>query len=190
MNCQGLWRLSIYDFSFLCIMSRLLFIGALFCLFGCVSSPKIQSQDLIVNDGYSIPVYDFNNFELLLKRSNDTLYIYNFWATWCRPCVEELPDFEYFNSQNRDKSVKIILVSIDMKRTWKNGLTSFLFKNNIQNDVVVLDDVDANSWISKVNASWDGAIPATLFVFGDKKVFHHGKLTKEELHQLVDDIRK
>src|ERR1043165_4592291 len=46
---------------------------------------------------------------------NDTTYVLNFWATWCKPCVEELPGFDSLLVLESKNPVKIILVSLDFK---------------------------------------------------------------------------
>ena len=50
---------------------------------------------------------------------SDTVYVLNFWATWCAPCVEELPSFEKLNKAYAGKPVKEVLINTDFKRiTW------------------------------------------------------------------------
>src|SRR4051812_44192108 len=69
--------------------------------------------------GYSYsetPVYDFSYFQKRVQQKNDTLYVVNFWATWCKPCVEELPYFQKAFQAFQSQPVKIILVSMDMKK--------------------------------------------------------------------------
>ena len=53
---------------------------------------------------------NFNDLEKALVKENDTLYVINFWATWCAPCVKELPHFESYNNENSNKKIKVILV--------------------------------------------------------------------------------
>jgi len=49
------------------------------------------------------------------------LLLVNFWATWCPPCVEELPLLDYFYQENRDKNVQVLGLAVDQPtavRTW------------------------------------------------------------------------
>ena len=49
------------------------------------------------------------------------LLLVNFWATWCPPCVEELPLLDYFYQENRDKNLQIVGLAVDQPsavRTW------------------------------------------------------------------------
>jgi thiol-disulfide isomerase/thioredoxin len=120
---------------------------------------------------------------------NDTSYVINFWATWCKPCVKELPYFEKLNRKYEDKKVRVILISLDFKRNLDSHLISFIRKNNIQSEVVLLDEPDYNSWINDVSSEWSGAIPATVFIKGSSgiKNFHEKEFTYDEL---VSELKK
>jgi thiol-disulfide isomerase/thioredoxin len=111
--------------------------------------------------------------------------VVNFWATWCAPCVEELPYFEELTREYADKPLRVLLVSLDFRRQLERRLLPFLKNNDIQSRVVVLDDADANAWIDKVDPSWSGAIPATLFYQGERRLFKEQTFTRDELFQLV-----
>lgn len=124
------------------------------------------------------------------SNTNDTAYVINFWATWCKPCVKELPYFERLNRESEHKKVRVLLISLDFKRNLDSHLKSFLKKNNIQSKVVLLDEPDYNSWINDVSADWSGAIPATIFIKGSsgKKSFHEKEFTYEELITELEKI--
>lgn len=133
----------------------------------------------------SVNSYSFSALEHFLKKDNDTTYVVNFWATWCVPCVEELPSFEKLNATYKDKKVKVLLVSIDFPKMAESKLLPFIKKNNLKSDVVLLNDPDANSWINKVDSTWSGAIPATLIYKKDKRNFYEKSFTYEELETEV-----
>ena len=121
---------------------------------------------------FELPVYDtFDEIESILHVNNDTTYIINFWATWCKPCVEELPYFEQINEKYKDKKVKVVLVSLDFKKLINQKLMPFIEKNNLQSSVVLLADPKASTWIDKVSTEWDGAIPVTVIYKGDQRKF-------------------
>ncbi len=110
-----------------------------------------------------VPVY--NNFEQISSKfttSSDSIYVINFWATWCKPCVAELPYFEDLYQKFSDRPVKVILISLDDEKKVDRKLKPFLKKRSIQSEVFVLSDPKMNSWIGKVDDNWSGTIPATL----------------------------
>ena len=141
----------------------------------------IQDEEEIFNSKKVVSL----NFEELeqqyLQKKNDSIYIINFWATWCKPCIKELPAFEKLASNYTDKKVKLLLVSLDFPDKLESQVIPFIERNNIQSEVVLLDDADANSWIPKVSPQWSGAIPATIIYKKDNRKFYEQSFTFEEL---------
>lgn len=124
--------------------------------------------------------------------STDTTYIVNFWATWCRPCVEELPEFQEAFSSNNDKKVKFIFVSLDFPDS-ETRVNSFINKKGYDGHFYLLTDTDANEWIPKVNTDWDGNIPVTLIVNSSSNFnsFQNGKITLNELNsQIINSFKQ
>ena len=142
-----------------------------------------KAQDITV-------IAEFDNFEseYLSNRSDDTIYVYNFWATWCKPCVQELPFFDSLNTYRGEIPIKLVLVSLDFDSQIESVLKPFLLNNGIQNEVVVLTDGKVNSWINKVDSSWSGAIPATLILKGNEKLFY--EQTFHSYQSIISSILK
>lgn len=92
-------------------------------------------------------------------------------ATWCAPCIKELPYFELINTEYGDKNVEVILVSLDFPHLYESKLKPFIKENQLHSKVIALDDADMNSWIPKVDKSWSGSIPATLIYKKDMRKF-------------------
>ncbi|MEM9990444.1 MAG: TlpA disulfide reductase family protein [Bacteroidota bacterium] len=119
-----------------------------------------------------IPIYpSFEAIAPILERANDTTYIINFWATWCKPCVEELPYFEQLQAAHTEKAIQVILVSLDFKMQLERKLKPFVESRGLLSQVVVLADSDYNSWINQVDPEWSGGIPATLIYNKNARVF-------------------
>lgn len=139
-------------------------------LIGCSATPadKPISQSpaatpIAVRDSIPFPVFmSFAEFEPLLHLSNDTTYVVNFWATWCKPCVEELPFFEKLIAETANQPIKVLLVSMDFPKDFLRKLVPFVAERKLQRHVVALGDLDYDAWIGKVSEAWDGAIPFTL----------------------------
>ena len=134
----------------------------------------------------SIPRVDFDGLEPFLHKHNDTVYVVNFWATWCKPCIEELPGFERFATEYKSRKVKVILVSLDFPNKHEETLIPFIRDREIRSTVIHMTEVNANSWIDKVSPEWSGAIPATLVYKGNERVFFEQKLDYEELKTIVE----
>lgn len=140
-------------------------------------------------NGISVKSYDYSGLEYFLTKDNDTTYVVNFWATWCVPCVEELPHFEKLNAKYKDDKVKVILVSLNMPKMVENKLLPFIKENQLKSEVLYLRDPDANSWIPKVDSTWSGAIPATLIYNRDTRRFFEKSFSYEELEKEVSLIK-
>jgi len=137
----------------------------------------------------NVPYITFEQLEKIIYKQDDTLRIVNFWATWCKPCIEELPEFERINAEYKNQKVKVILVSMDFKSKIDIQLKPYIQKNNIQSPVFVLDQTDANVWINAVSKEWSGSIPATIFTLQSKQLsFREGKYSYEELKQKIQSI--
>ena len=137
-----------------------------------------------------LEVYDFNRFKKYLNRTDDTVYVINFWATWCAPCVKELPFFEKVHTEYADKNVKVLLVSLDFPHLYDSKLKPFIIKNNIKSKVVALDDVDMNAWIPQISKDWSGSIPATLIYKNDNSKFFEQSFNYKALeHEIIKFLK-
>jgi len=133
-----------------------------------------------------LEVYNFNELEPLLNKSDNTIYVVNFWATWCAPCIKELPYFEAINENYKSKNVKVILVSLDFPKQYETKLKPFISKHKLKSRIVVLNDVDSNYWIPKVSEDWSGAIPATVIYKNENRKFYEKSFNLEELKTEVN----
>ncbi|MDN3688092.1 TlpA family protein disulfide reductase [Cyclobacterium jeungdonense] len=159
-------------------LSRLLFVLFLITLPGFSGKDRPEPDFKIIS---------FEEFERLTAKESEKLRIFNFWATWCAPCVREMPYFDHANKSNTD--MELYFISMDDARR-PERVSSFIEKRDIQSPVYLLNDVDFNSWIDKVNPDWTGAIPATLFVKADgSRHFHEGEMEEPELLKLIDQLK-
>lgn len=145
---------------------------------------------LFSNGSVAQKVAVFDNYATLEKEilsNENTVYVVNFWATWCAPCVKELPHFEQLNSEN--KNLKVVLVSLDFKNQFESKLLPFLKKKSIKSEVVLLTDKDYNTWLPMVDKDWSGSIPATLIIKDEKRVFVEKTFSSyQELNEYVNKI--
>ncbi len=132
-------------------------------------------------------VYKINDLVKRIHNSSDTVYVVNFWATWCKPCVQELPEFDNFSKKEHGKPVKVLLVCLDFKEELNKKVNPFLRKNNYSVECVLLDEVNGNDFIDKIDPKWSGAIPATLITKQNKKQteFFEKKTTEADLETRI-----
>jgi thiol-disulfide isomerase/thioredoxin len=179
-------------------MKRILGLSIILVLFSCaennkkdagvIQSPSEDSIEKSTEPTTGIPVLSFESLQPLLQHQNDTTYVVNFWATWCRPCIKELPYFEKVGEMYSDKKVKVLLVSLDFPDKLQKQVIPFIEKNDLKSRVVLLDDPDANSWIPKVSPEWSGAIPATLIYNKENRNFYEKSFTYNELEQAITNV--
>ncbi len=126
--------------------------------------------------------------EKIISSSGNKLYVVNFWATWCAPCIKEFPVFEKVSRDYNKDKVEFIMISLDFPGEIEKQLIPFLKKNNTSLRVSVMMDVDYNAWIDKVDVSWQGEIPATLIFNNNKKLryFHSGEVDESGLRKMID----
>jgi thiol-disulfide isomerase/thioredoxin len=137
--------------------------------------------------GQEFSVYDnIQQLENRISQAGNATLVINFWATWCKPCVEELPCFDELKTQNPDHDIQVLLVSLDFKSQIEKKFVPFLRNQKLQSEVVLLADQDVNTWIPKIYEDWDGAIPATVVLRNGKRKFSLGKFDSiEELNAFV-----
>ena len=116
-----------------------------------------------------------------------TPMIVNFWATFCKPCVEEMPWFLQAVKQHQKDSVKLLLVSLDLENFYPVKIKSFAFKHQFFAPIVWLDEYNADYFCPKVDSAWSGAIPASLFINNKKgyRKFAEERLPKEKLEKEI-----
>jgi thiol-disulfide isomerase/thioredoxin len=125
-----------------------------------------------------------------LEADTDTVYVLNFWATWCGPCVAELPAFEKLQQKYASEKVKVVLVSTDFKRNVETKLKPFVKRKNLRSQVVFMDESNPNKWVNTVSPEWSGAIPATLFISNKtkQKAFFEKQMTFKELEAQLQSM--
>lgn len=143
-------------------------------------------------DTYAQEQVETLSFEQLqdhLTSEGDTVHVVNFWATWCKPCVVELPFFEKLTDMSHTPPIKVTLVSLDFKHQVASKLMPFIEEKKIQSKVLHLYERNPNDWIDQLNADWSGAIPATFFIHGEKERFHEGEFAGEqEILDIINSI--
>lgn len=145
-----------------------------------VASFKGYTQD--------IPAWKLADLQAAMDTASGPTII-NFWATFCKPCIAEIPYFQEAANRYRSKGVKLILVSLDLKESYPKAVRNFVVKRKVTAPVVFLDESNADLFLPAVDSSWSGSIPASLFINRSKgyRQFHETELSKATLDA---EIRK
>lgn len=168
-----------------------LFLSIIFIAFTSCEEEKNKNNEIEFSTWTEerIPIMDYDEFKPMIQVADDKkLHVFNFWATWCKPCVEELPYFEELN-QKYDE-VEVTLVSLDFPNKLSSQVVPFANKHQLVSNIVLLDDTRSHFWIPDIDENWSGAIPATLMFSKNEKVFFEKAFTFEELEtEIVKQIK-
>jgi thiol-disulfide isomerase/thioredoxin len=150
---------------------KALLISAAFCLF--LMQAKAQGVGLLTAD----------QLNQRLSLGKDTVYVINLWATWCAPCVKELPYFERLRKAFPDAKLKVLLLSLDFRSKLETEVKPFVKRMKLTSEVFLVNEKDQQVFIDKVDKSWSGTIPATLIVNSaeQRRQFIPNELTYNEL---------
>lgn len=118
-------------------------------------------------------------------KSKNTPVVVNFWATWCGPCIEEMPWFNKIVPEYRDKKAELIFVSLDSRQAYPNQIKSLLNGKQIKGTFIWLNETNADVFCPRIDADWGGSIPATMFVDNSKgyRKFIESQITPNELRK-------
>lgn len=133
-----------------------------------------------------VQVIKLADLEKLLKKPNEGVVLINFWATWCRPCIEELPYFSKAAQEYADKGVSMYFVSLDDVEILDSRVKPFVKKKGLKGMVLLLDETDQNAFINKVDPQWSGAIPTTIILTGKERKMIEGKMEPQALKALLN----
>ena len=187
------------------IVLGLMFLGT---LSACKKETKVaENKDNIQTDSITVPesnepteaVIPFKEIELspeqtskiLAKQSNDTLYVTNFFATWCGPCMREIPHFKEKMNELKSQPVKFTFVSLDEKADWSTKVKAFAEENNLSKNIVLVDGTKLTPEFFPANfKQWDGgSIPFTFMRKGDKTDETVGMMSAEMLSEKLNSFK-
>lgn len=128
----------------------------------------------------TVPSWKITDVVNFCNKKTDSVYVINFWATFCKPCLEEMPYIQSITKKYAGQKVKLLLVSLDLASFYPDKIQAFAKKQNINADIVWLNETDADYFCNMIDEKWSGAIPATVIVNPSKsyKQFYEEEFTE------------
>jgi thiol-disulfide isomerase/thioredoxin len=121
---------------------------------------------------------------------SDSALVVNFWATFCGPCIEEIPYFQSIAAKYQDQKVKLLLVSLDFKEYYPQKIAAFAKRFGFTAEIVWLDEEKPDDFCPKIDSTWSGAMPATLFVNKEKqqRFFVEAQLKPDQVESAIKKL--
>ena len=154
---------------------RVLFVACLLISFSGLAQPRVVRLAEV---------------EKILKTPSDQIQVVNFWATWCGPCIKEMPLIEKLGQENNNVRVTLVSLDLDLDAN-PEKVYKFVERKGIKSVVLILDEQDPNSWIDKIEKQWSGSLPATLVINTKtgKRVFAGKELKEGELEKMIESVK-
>lgn len=139
-------------------------------------------------------------FRAILERHRDSPVIVNFWATYCVPCLKELPDLDRLQEEFRDQGLKVLAVSIDRPKKLEEMVRPFFAKYapNLVSYLAVGEKKamsrigsfrDAQKFVRALYPEWEGTVPATVIFDsgGSRLTAFSGSRTYEQFEAFLQE---
>jgi thiol-disulfide isomerase/thioredoxin len=145
------------------------------------------------NNAQTIPKWKVSVLEDYIKKS-ETPVIVSFWATYCVPCVKEIPYFQELVKKYEESGVKLLLVSLDFEESYPDKIRKFSDKMKFNSPIVWLDEINADYFCPKIDSKWSGVMPATLFINNKSgyRTFFEEQISRikfeEEINKMIQGL--
>ncbi len=131
------------------------------------------------------------DFKRVLEHHKGKVVVVNFWATWCIPCIQELPEFNLLQTRYAEKGVVVLAVSVDEPDLLEKRVQPF-FAEKAPDLTSYLSTEDSSDFIGAFEPEWLGALPTTIFFGRDGKIDEvvNGRLLYHALEEKVIALSK
>ena len=178
-------------------MKKIIASLAILTLIGCKKENKSNTNVELTTTQTEAPAVQLKEMNadqisaLLQKKDNDTIYVTNFFATWCGPCMHEIPYFKEKMEEMKNEKVKFSFISLDDPNSWNTAVNAFAKESGLAKNIILFNhSTMKNDFFSKNFQQWDGgAIPFTLITKGDKRDEHIGMMSKEDLTAKINSFK-
>lgn len=128
---------------------------------------RLTALFILAGVGWTAPdrllPYDEKTHQKLIAESRGKVLLIDFWATWCAPCLEELPQLVALERKYATRGLRLVTVSADDEEDREAAL-KFLRKHRVSPPAYLKKVADDDRFITFVDKNWSGALPA-LFLY-------------------------
>lgn len=141
-------------------------------------------------EAQEVSTITYSDLQARIKNGKDTTYLVNFWATWCAPCIKEMPHFDKLQKDYSHLPLKVVFMSLDFI-TEKDRVEEFLQKRKFASEAFLVSRKSDQAFIEEVDKGWEGAIPATLIINNGNSVrkFFQKEFSYEELENTYQSLK-
>jgi peroxiredoxin len=146
-------------------------------VFGCSTKWAEKQEDakkaLAKADAEPVTLESIDDDGIARLAKNDTkkLLVVNLWATWCAPCVAELPEFVTMNRMYRKRNFQLVTISLDEPEKRDDAL-KVLQENHVAATNYLLHTKDRDKFAEALDPEWPGPVPYTLLIAPGGKVIY------------------
>lgn len=143
-------------------------------------TPQINAVTHLFAQSFSDAYGQTQNF----SKWKGKILVINFWATWCAPCVEEMPELSALQTEYLSKNIQIIGIGIDSSA----NISEFATKYKISYPLYIAGMSGAD--LSRSFGNQAGGLPFTILINsnGQIKKTYLGRLKMEELRKDIASL--
>ncbi len=163
---------------------RFLTLGSVLCL-----GAALLAAGVMAAPAASLPPVDEAGYTRLVQAQKGKVVLVNFWATWCVPCRQEMPQLAAMEKRLRAKGFDLITISADEPEQ-EAAASAFLQKAGIAGAAYLKKAKDDDKFINLVEPKWSGALPALLLYdrSGKKVAFYQGETDLKKLEAAIQKL--
>ncbi len=164
-------------------------------VFGCSTKWSDKREDARVSlekwdqEKVALESLDEAGVSRLVKNETDKLLVVNVWATWCGPCVTELPEFVTMNRMYRRRNFQMVTISLD-EPEMKDDALKLLREKHVAVTNYISTVSNRDKFADLLDKEWPGPLPYTLLIAPGGKVLyrHTGPIKPLEVRRAIVEV--
>ena len=127
-----------------------------------------------------------DQFKALRKNDSGKLRLVNFWATWCAPCVQEMPEIQTMLRMYGHRAFEVTTVSINYPDE-KPAALAALTRLHATSRNLILGSTDIYTLLAAFDPDWNAAVPYTMLIKPNGEVVYknQGPINPLELRRII-----